>query len=269
MKIIALGIALYALLVLLTVLFQRRLIYFPPQGYPLTPRSLGLSYEEIELVAEDGVALQAWFVPLSEKTAPVLLYLHGNAANLSGVVALAPGFMKIGFSFLALDYRGYGESQGAPSEAGLYRDAQAAYRWLAERKISPVRIFVYGQSLGAAVAAWLASQEQIAGLIMEGAFPSTSAMARQHYPWLLAPEIFVLDKFPAERHVQAARCPVLVIHGEDDEISPLSFGERVFAAASPPKYFLKVLEARHNSISPDIPEVRAALLEFKRRSQEQ
>lgn len=269
MKIIALGVAGYALFALLAVIFQRRLIYFPPRGYPMTPRALGLSYEELELKSEDGVSLRAWFVPSPDKSAPILLYLHGNAANLSGIAALAPGFINTGFSFMAVDYRGYGESGGAPSEAGLYRDGRAAYRWLTGRGIAPSRIFIYGQSLGAAVAAWLASHEPAAGLVLEGAFPSTFAMARKHYAWLLAPEFLVRDKFQTERHVREVGCPVLVIHGEEDAISPPSFGERVFAAIPGRKFLVRVPAAGHNSISPDIPAVRAALLEFKRLSPEE
>ncbi len=253
-------------MVLLMVLMQRRMVYFPPRDYPLTPRALGLSYEDMEILTEDGVAIRAWLVPAPDKSAPVLLYLHGNAANLAGVAALAPGFLGAGFAFMALDYRGYGASGGAPFENGLYRDARAAYRKLVEEKVRPDRIFIYGQSLGAAVAAWLAASEPAAGLILEGAFPSTYAMARKHYPWLLAPEFLILDKFRTEEHVKSANCPVLVIHGEEDAISPIRFGERVFAAAPDPKDFVRVPWAGHNSISPEIPEVRAALVEFKKRA---
>lgn len=266
MKVILLGFTGYAILMLLVVLMQRRMIYFPPRGYPITPRALGLSYEEMEVIAEDGVPLRAWLVPAPEESGPVLLYLHGNAANLAGVAALAPGFIGAGFSFFALDYRGYGASEGAPSEKGLYLDARAAYRRLVERGVEPGRIFIYGQSLGAAVAAWLAGQEPAAGLILEGAFPSTYAMARKHYPWLLAPEFLIRDKFRTEIHVKTATCPVLVIHGQEDTISPPQFGERVFAAVPGPKDIVRVSYAGHNSISPEIPEVRAALIEFRRRS---
>lgn len=266
MKVILLGVAGYAILVLLMAIMQRRMIYFPPREYPITPRALGLSYEEIEILAEDGVALRAWLVPAPEESGPVLLYLHGNATNLAGVAALAPGFIAAGFSFLALDYRGYGASEGAPSERGLYRDARAAYRWLVDRGVEPSRIFVYGQSLGAAVAAWLAGREPAAALILEGAFPSTYSMARKHYPWLLAPEFLVRDKFRTESHVKTASCPVLVIHGEEDAISPLQFGERIFAAIPGPKKFVRVPYAGHNSIGPELPEVREALVELRRRS---
>jgi len=254
----------YGLLLLLAAAFQRRLLYFPPRGYPVTPAALGLPFAAEEVTTSDGLRLAAWWVPGEKAGAPVLLYFHGNAANLSSLVELAPAFRAAGFSFAAVDYRGYGTNPGRPTEAGLRRDAMAAWEWALRHGVPPGRVVVYGQSLGAGVAAWLASQVPCGGLVLESSFPSVYAMSRLHYPFLWLPEFAILDRYPAAADAARAKCPVLVLHGELDAVSPVAFGRRVFEAAREPKRFMVVPGADHNSIEPRLPVVRAALEEFRK-----
>jgi hypothetical protein len=256
-RLLAVGVATYGVVLVAVAALQRRLLYFPPRGYPETPAALGLPFEAALVTASDGVRLAAWWIPGPRGDSPVILYFHGNAANLSGLVELAAGFRAAGFAFAAVDYRGYGGSAGTPTERGLHRDAEAAWGWVTGRGIPPSRIIVYGQSLGSGVASWLAARVPCAGLVLEGSFPSVYAMARLHYPLLWLPPFAILDRYPT------SRCPVLVLHGELDAISPPVFGRMVFDAAPGSKRFVAVPGADHNSITPALPAVRAALDAFR------
>ncbi len=243
------------------VVNQRAYLYFPPRTYAFTPAQARLAYEALTLTAADGVRLRAWWVPAPRAAAPVLLYLHGNASNLADFVDIAAGCHHAGLSFLAVDYRGYGESGGRPTEAGLYRDARAAWDWLAARGAG-ARTVVYGQSLGTAVASRLAGEVPAAGLVLEAALPSTYRMARLHYPWLLVPEFLVRDKYATLDHLARVTCPVLVIHGEADDISPIAFGRMVFAAAREPRQFLPVPRTGHNDLRWNDPMIHDTILAF-------
>jgi hypothetical protein len=241
------------------VVNQRAYIYFPPREYPLTPGQVRLAWESLTLTAADGVRIRAWWVPAKKSGAHVLYYLHGNGSNLSSFVDIAQACHAEGLSFFAIDYRGYGESEGSPTERGLNADALAGYRWLEALPGTP-RIVVYGQSLGTAVASALASQVSVRGLVLEAALPSTWRMARLHYPWLWVPSWCIRDRFETVRHMTRVTCPVLVIHGERDEISPIRFGREVFAAAHEPKEFLSVPGAGHNDLRWHDPMIQTRIL---------
>jgi fermentation-respiration switch protein FrsA (DUF1100 family) len=266
------------------VVNQREYLYFPPRDYPVTPGQVRLAWESLTLTATDGVRIRAWWIPAGrfgrpERSrgagglatsrlgsggtgragAPILYYLHGNGSNLSSFVEIAQACHAKGVAFFAIDYRGYGESEGSPSEAGLHADALAGYRWLTERH-GEARMVLYGQSLGSAVASWLAGVEKVHGLVLEAALPSTVRMARLHYPWLWVPEMLIRDRFRTVDDVARATCPVLVIHGERDEISPIRFGREVFAAAHEPKEFLPVPGAGHNDLRWNEPMIQSRIL---------
>lgn len=245
-------------------LAQRRMIYFPPRDYPLTPRDAGLAYEDAWVTAADGVRSRGWWIPAgaASPAGRTVICFHGNATNVAGMLEGAFGWRARGWSCLLAEYRGYGESGGKPTERGLYLDARAAYRWAVARGAKPGRIVVYGHSLGASVAAYLAAEEKVAGLVLEGSFPSTYAMARYHYWWILAPEFAIRDKFRTSEHVARAGCPVLFVHGEDDAIVPLKLGRRVFDAAREPKEMCVVPGVGHNSLNLFSPAGSAALDRF-------
>jgi fermentation-respiration switch protein FrsA (DUF1100 family) len=240
---------------------QRAYLYFPPREYPFTPSLARLRWEDLQLTAEDGVRIRAWWIPAARPDAPVLMYLHGNGANLSSFVDIAASCHREGLAFFAIDYRGYGASEGSPTEAGLYRDALAGFRWI-EGRGAAARTVVYGQSLGSAVAAWLAGHAPVAGLVLEAALPSTYHMARLHYPWLLVPPFLIRDRYRTVEHLRQVTCPVLVIHGERDEIAPIRFGRMVFAAAHEPKQFLSVAGSGHNDLRWNDPMIQGTILTF-------
>ncbi len=208
-------------------------------------RTSGLPLEDVWFQAEDGTKLFGWYVQASS-AAPVLLWCHGNAGNVIHRLDNLAELYRMGLSVFIFDYRGYGRSAGKPSEEGLYQDALAAYSYLAgTRGIRPDRLILFGRSLGASVAGTVASQKPAAGLILESPFPSIAAMARAHYGWL--PMHWLLSgRFPLGERLARVSIPVLVIHGDRDDIVPIALAREVFNAAREPKSFFVIEGADHN-----------------------
>ncbi len=238
----------YAVVVLAMYLGQSSLLYLP--GVPTrelvaSPRAIGLGYEDVELHTADGVRLHGWYLPAADARG-TLLFLHGNAGNVSHRLDTLRVFHDLGLAVLIIDYRGYGRSEGKPSEQGLQRDVLAAWDHLVEvRGETPARIVVFGRSLGASLAAWLAAHRPVAGLILESAFISVPELAAELYWWLPARRLARLrhDTLDAVARVQA---PVLVAHSPDDEIIPYRHGRTLYEAAPSAKQFLQ-LRGDHNS----------------------
>ncbi len=244
-------LAVYCLVVLLAWAFQARLLYLPHVGRePVgTPTDIGLDWEPVTLRTRDDLTLDGWWVP-AERARATLLFFHGNAGNISHRLASIRQFHRLGLSVLIVDYRGYGESEGRPSEAGTARDARAAWRWLIEeRGLAPGEIVLFGRSLGAGVAAELAAalepEATPGALILESAFRSVPKLGQRLYPFLPVRWLSRFD-YDVETYVTQRLMPLLVIHSRDDEIIPFSEGEAVFAAACEPKELL-VIHGGHNT----------------------
>ena len=209
-------------------------------------RLSGVPLEDVWFQSADGTKLFGWYVE-SSATDAVLLWCHGNAGNIINRLENLRELYRLGLSVFLFDYRGYGRSQGRPSEAGLYEDARGAYDYLTRtRMIRAERIILFGRSLGASVAADLATQKAAAGLILESSFPSVEAVARSHYGglpvhWLLGAEFRLIDRLPQ------LSLPKLVIHGDRDDIIPMELGRQVFDAAKPPKEWYTIQGADHNN----------------------
>ncbi len=237
----------YCTLALYVYLMQPRLLYYPDlPGRKLmaTPADIGLEYEPVSLVTGDGIRLSAWFIPRIADRG-TLLFLHGNAGNISHRLDSIRLFHELGLSVFILDYRGYGESEGKPSEAGTYDDATAAWRYLVEqRHIEPRNIVLFGRSLGAGIAAELAARIRPGALIMESAFTSVPDMAATLYPWLPV-RLLSRYRYDARKNLARISCPLLIAHSRDDEIIPFMHGQRLFEHAHEPKYFLE-LRGGHN-----------------------
>jgi len=231
----------------LLLIFEKKLIYFPSRTHPVTPAGLGLAHEEVALTAEDGPRLHGWFLPLKDSRFTVLL-CHGNGGNISDrldrVLLLQ---QRLAAEVLVFDYRGYGRSEGSPDEEGTYRDAGAAYRWLRERGAPASRIVLMGESLGSAVALQLALQVEARAVVLEAPFTSIPDMARAVYPFLpLWP--FVRTRYDNLAKIPGLRRPLLVFHGDRDEVVPFAQGQRLFAAAPEPKRFVAIRGAHHNDV---------------------
>ncbi len=237
-------------LVVLVVQAVENWIVFRPPRYPqgfTPPERVGLRVEEVWLTAKDGVKLNAWFLP-SPSSRKVLLWLHGNGEYLGYGIGRLQVYSALGANILALDYRGYGKSGGSPDEMGVYRDADAAYDHLvAGRNVRPEDIFIFGHSLGGAVAIDLASRRKCGGLIVESAFTTARDMARR----IFRIPLFVYlarSRYECQAKISQVGAPVLLVHGTRDTVCPFSMGQRLFEAAPEPKIFLPVEGAGHNDV---------------------
>ncbi len=237
----------YGAMLFFVFLYQNNLLFLPNIGgrtVDATPANVGLAYEPVTLTTSDKVELDGWFLPV-EQARGVILFCHGNAGNISHRLDSLLLFHRLGYSVLIFDYRGYGRSKGSPTEAGTYRDAEAAWQYLVkERHIDPGRIVFFGRSLGAAVAAQLATIHPPGALILESCFTSVPDMAAKLYP-LLPVRLLSRLHYNVVDYLQQISCPLLVIHSPDDEIIPFSHGEKLFATGRPPKKFIK-LKGGHN-----------------------
>lgn len=231
--------AAYLILAALLYVFQGSLIYYPERQLMATPNQFGLDYEPVSVETEDGIKLSGWYLA-SNPARGVLLFFHGNAGNISHRIVSLQLFNRLGLSTLIIDYRGYGESEGKPSEAGTYLDAEAAWRYLVEqRKIDPSQIVIFGRSLGAAIATYVASRHTPRAVIIESAFTSAADLAGRYYPFM---PVRWLTRFEYNtlHYVGALKCPLLVVHSRHDDIVPFSHGRRIFDAAPMPKEFLEI-----------------------------
>ena len=210
----------------------------------------------VKVRAEDGVRLTALYLP-NPQARYTLLFSHGNAEDLGDDLEFLESLQQAGFAVLAWDYRGYGTSEGAPSERTLYSDGQAVYDYLVrELKTPPERIIVFGRSLGSVPAVDLAARQPVAGLILEGGLTSGQRV-------LLPFPLFPFDRFRNLQKMDRVRCPVLVIHGTADEVIPFRHGEALFRAAREPKRNWWVENAGHNDLASRTgPEYGRKLQEF-------
>ena len=233
-------------LILVPVLFEKQLIYFPFRALEVTPKELGLRYEEARLVAEDGVTLHGWFLPVEGSRFTVLV-CHGNAGNISHRLDRAMLMQaKLKTDVFLFDYRGYGLSEGAPDEQGTYRDARAAHRYLSTaRGVAPGNLVIFGESLGAAVALQLALEVPARALVLEAPFTSIADMAGSVLPFLPVGRL-LRTRYDNLAKIGGLRMPLLILHGDRDTTVPFAQGRRLFEAAADPKQFFAIPGAGHN-----------------------
>jgi fermentation-respiration switch protein FrsA (DUF1100 family) len=255
------GLAIYLGIVALMYVSQSRQVYFPVSTLVTTPAAHGMAYEDVFFETEDGLRLHAWMVPAPQPRG-VLLFFHGNAGNISHRIDSIRIFRDLGLSVFILDYRGFGRSEGRPSEVGTYRDAMAAWRQLSEELgVPPGQIVVFGRSLGAAVAAWLAARESPAAVILESPFTSAPDLGAELMPWL--PVRWLLRfEYDTRAAVADIRAPLLVIHSRDDEIVPFHHGRAVFEAGAEPKEFAEIRGGHNDGFLRSLPQYEAALRAF-------
>ncbi len=245
---IVLALAVAAAVVLVRVV-ESRLAFFPLPGEDETPADFGVRFEPLDLVAADGERVHAWWMPHESPRATVL-YLHGNGGNLSMWAPILVQIWQQEFAVLALDYRGYGQSGGRPSERGLYLDVAAAVAAVEERAEQGVPLVFWGRSLGATMASHAARERPPDALILEAGFPTMRAVLEGNPLWVLS--WLSSYRFPASRWLQDVEVPTLVIHGDRDSVIPYQLGRRLFDAVRGPKRFVTIRGGDHNdAVAPD------------------
>ena len=243
----SLGIALALVVVVFvvgTVALEDRFIFFPTGDLVGTPSDVGLEYQDVYFTSE-GHRLHGWFIPGRHDI--TWLWMHGNAGNISHRLDnISLIHDRLGVNMLIFDYRGYGQSEGRPSEQGTYRDAEAALAYLRDLPgVNQERIVLFGRSLGAAVAVELAIRETVAGLILESAFTSVPAMAKAAYPFLPVGPL-LRTRYDSLARIGRVSPPLLVLHSPEDEIVPYKQGRELYEAAPEPKAFHTIAGGGHN-----------------------
>ena len=265
--IVGLGLA-YIVLLLLAWLFQERLAFPAPRARLPDPKRVGVENgEKVELVSNDGTKLVGWYLKPEEvgggrgrlgevdgtstnlhqppQPASGLLWFYGNGENVAAIWPIVREFQPPGTAVLVLDYPGYGDSGGRATEAALYAAADAAYGALASRaEVDPRRIYVYGRSLGSAVASYTAAHHPVAGLILESPLTNAGEMARYHYR--LLPRFLLRLSLDNLANVRLVHCPILLFHGDADRLVPTAMGKAVAAAAAGPVEVVLIHGAGHN-----------------------
>ncbi|MBC7333937.1 MAG: alpha/beta hydrolase [Actinobacteria bacterium] len=254
-------IGLIAILYIISAIYkflnQSKYIYCPTRQIIATPSDIGLQYDKVILNTADGIKLTGWYIPsipsaeatltgtspqgtMTKEPLTVLVF-HGNGGNISHNLEVIEFFYNLGYCVFIVDYRGYGESEGRPTEEGTYLDALCSWEYLVtERKIIPKKIIIYGYSLGGAIACWLAAQKEVhpGALILDSTFTSVDDMASRLYPYLPVRR-FLRYHYRTIDYIGSVTCPVLVIHSKTDDYIPYEHGLRLFKKANKPKEFLQ------------------------------
>jgi fermentation-respiration switch protein FrsA (DUF1100 family) len=213
-------------------------VFFPSRQMDVNPSVLGLHWEDVYFKTRDHLTLNGWLFanPYARST---IIFAHGNAGNMSDRLFKIQFFYDLGLNVFIFDYRGYGKSEGKPSEAGIYLDAQGAYDHLLSRgDVNMENIILYGASIGGAVAIDLATHRNAALLVVESSITNAQDMAHIHYPFV--PSVFLSLRFDSINKVKTLKVPKLFIHSPDDEVVPFWVGQKLFEAAGEPKEFLKI-----------------------------
>jgi len=239
---------------------EARSIFFPMPGAPSTVGSVA-THEDVFFKTADNQKLHGWFIPAaSDPVAPVVLFLHGNAGNIGHRWEKIRFFYDLGVSVFIFDYRGYGLSEGRPSETGLYKDTKAAYAHLVGRGIAPERIMIYGESIGGAFAIDLAAKEPVNAIIVEDTFTSLPAMVRRTMPFI--PTFILATRLDSLSKITRAHVPTLIFHSKDDEIIPFEMGKELYEAAAGPKRFVQLWGGHNTAFLEDAETYRSELKKF-------
>jgi len=246
---------------------EPRMLYHPDGQIDQTPDNLGLKYEDVTLTTSDGVRINGWLVPAPDAKLTVLFF-HGNAGNISHRLEKLAILHDLGVNTFIIDYRGFGRSEGKPNEQGTYRDAQAAYDYVVGRALapraprgSPRSIILYGESLGSAVAADLATKVEVGGLILEEAFTSVGDVGQKMFPffpvrWLVQNKYDTLSKMPR------IKVPLLILHSREDEFFDMRHAQRLLAAANEPKTLVELHGTHNDAFLVSAPVYRDGLQKF-------
>ena len=229
----------YFLVLVYLYFFQRNLMYHPNENNYSNDK-LKVNVEKIKVITKDGIDLLGWYHEKNLKEFKTLLFFHGNAGSLENRIHKLNRFGEMKINFLIIAWRGFSGNKGKPSEKGLYEDGQSAIQWLLEKGLNEKDIIIYGESLGTGIATHLSQNKDFAGVILETPFTSMVDAAKTFYPYIPV-NLLLKDKFKNEDKVKNINSPILIMHGEVDQIVPFAMGKRIFEVANEPKfsYFTK------------------------------
>lgn len=244
---IYLGVALfiaYGGLGIILYFMQPKLLYSPLHQVAYTPAELDLDFQEVSFPSTDGLRLNGWYIP-AENAEFTLLFCHGNGGNMMHRLDSIHIFHKLGLNCFIFDYRGYGNSQGKPTEQGTYLDVRAAYKWLTQKKkTSPDSIIAFGRSLGGSIAAYLAGKVKVGALVVESSFTSYVDIGRKFYPYMPV-RWFASFSYRTIDYIRKVHSPLMLIYSRNDEVVPFEFGLQLYEAANEPKKFVEIFGS-HN-----------------------
>jgi fermentation-respiration switch protein FrsA (DUF1100 family) len=244
MHIVAVLVIAYVGLGLTLFFMQSAFLYRPLREVVYTPEDIGIEFENVTLETTDGVKLNAWYVPAKDAEMTIL-FCHGNGGNIMHRLDSISLFNKLGLNCFIFDYRGYGQSEGKPTEEGTYTDALTAYKWLTQtKKIFPEEIIIFGRSLGGSVAAYLAERMKVRAMVLESCFTSYADMGEKFYPYMPV-RWFARFKYDTISYLKKVQCPVMIIHSRNDEMVPFEFALELYDAAAEPKEFVEIT-GNHN-----------------------
>ncbi len=235
----------FGISVLLLYVFQRRLIYFPTHKTPQLAIYHAPDMSVVTLRTQDNLTLNSWYKKPARNHCPTILILHGNAGHIGHRMPLARQLIEAGFGVFLLEYRGYGGNPGSPSEQGLYADAHAALEFLIQNDVKSEHIVVYGESLGTGVATQIAAENPICALILQSPFTSLVALSKYHYPWII---LQPRDRFDSLGRIEKIHAPLLILHGNQDQLVPFSEGMTLYRHANEPKKIIEFDQHNHNDL---------------------
>ena len=215
-------------------IFQRDLLYHPTENN-YDGDKLTVNIQEVKIVTDDNIDLLAWYHNKDINKFKTILFLHGNAGSLENRIHKINHFEDININFLLLSWRGFSGNKGKPTEKGLYQDARSAVKWLVKQGVIEENIIIYGESLGTGITTEIAQNKNFAGIILETPFTSMVAAGKSKYP-IFPIKLLLKDKYESDKKIKNIKSPVLIMHGEEDQIVPFWMGEKMFQMANEPKY---------------------------------
>ncbi len=222
--------------------FEHSNVYHPSTEMELRVDEVGIPGEDIWLTADDKIRLNAWYFPSPASSARAqyaVLFAHGNGGNICHRLNIYRVWHGMGVNFLAFDYRGYGRSEGKPSEEGTYLDAKAGYDWLIAKGFKPENIIVVGESLGGGIASWVAAKHKVGGLVLQSSYTSVPNLGKELFPFLPVHQLASIHYNTLER-LPKIKVPLLILHSRGDTLIRFHHAESNFRAANEPKLLHEV-----------------------------
>ena len=225
---------LYFLVLVFLYFYQRNLLYHPNENN-YSEDKISVDIKKVKIKTSDNIELLGWFHEKNLKDYKTLVYFHGNAGTLENRIHKINHFQDMNINFLIIAWRGFSGNKGKPTEQGLYEDGKSAIDWLIKKGVNEENLILYGESLGTGVATHLAQNKNYAGIILETPFTSMIDAAKTFYPYIPV-SILLRDKFENYKKVKNIKLPILIMHGEVDQIVPFSMGKKIYEIANQPKY---------------------------------